>query len=211
MHLKKLVAAVAALVASSALLAAPVTYTLDPNHTEVIVTWSHFGLSTPSANFGGIEGTLVYDEAAPEGASVKVTIPISGMDGHVEDFNTHLRSKDFFEADKFGKATFVSTKVEKAGAGKLRVMGDLTVKDQTRPVVLDVTINNIGPHPMSKMQAAGFSATGSLKRSDFGVGAYAPNVSDDVKLVITTEALESKAMAARKAKQQAEAAKKKKA
>ncbi len=203
MRSKYLVAATAALFASGALWAAPVTYAIDSGHTQVTVTWSHFGLSSPSANFGGIEGTLVYDADAPAASSVNVTIPLSGLDGHVADFNDHLRSKDFFEADKFDKATFVSTKVETAGAGKLRVTGDLTVKDQTKPVVLDVTVNKVGPHPMSKTQAAGFNATATIKRTDFGVGAYAPNVSDEVKLVITAEALDAKAVAARKAKEAA--------
>lgn len=203
MQSKVLVLAMAALFASGTLLAAPVTYTLDTSHTQVTATWSHFGLSSPSANFGGVEGTLVYDADAPEKSSVKVMLPLTGLDGHDVDFNAHLRSKDFFEADKYAKATFVSTKVEAAGAGKLRVTGDLTVKDQTKPVVLDVSINNIGLHPMAKMPAAGFNATATLKRSDFGVGAFVPNVSDEVKLVITTEALEAKAMAARKAKQAA--------
>lgn len=203
MQSRILVAAIAACFASSALLAAPVTYTLDTAHTQVTATWSHFGFSSPSANFGGIEGTLVYDADAPEASTVKVALPLSGLDGHDADFNTHLRSKDFFEADKYPSATFVSTKVETAGAGKLRVTGDLTVKDQTRPVVLDVTVNNVGPHPMTKTPAAGFNATATLKRSDFGVGAFAPNVSDEVKLVITSEALEAKAMAERKAKKAA--------
>lgn len=203
MQSRILVSAIAACFASSALLAAPVTYTLDTAHTQVTATWSHFGFSSPSANFGGIEGTLVYDADAPEASTVKVTLPLSGLDGHDADFNTHLRSKDFFEADKYPSATFVSTKVETAGAGKLRVTGDLTVKDQTRPVVLDVTVNNVGPHPMTKTPAAGFNAIATLKRSDFGVGAFAPNVSDEVKLVITSEALEAKAMAERKAKKAA--------
>ncbi len=183
--------------------AAPVSYTLDPAHTQVDVSWSHFGLSTPTATFGAVEGTLVYDADAPEKSSVKVTLPIGALDGHDADFNDHLRSKDFFEADKYATATFVSTRVEKAGAGKLRVTGDLTVKEHTRPVVLDVDINLVGPHPMSKAPAAGFDATTKLKRSDFGVGAFAPNVSDEVDVRITTEAIEAKAWAERQAKKAA--------
>jgi len=203
MHKSRLFAALSTFLAAGLLSAAPVTYTLDPSHTQVAVSWSHFGLSTPSATFGAAEGTLVYDAAAPEKSSVKVSLPISALDGHDADFNDHLRSKDFFEADRFANATFVSTRVEKAGEGKLRVTGDLTVKQHTRPVVLDVDINLVGPHPMSKAPAAGFDATTTLKRSDFGLGAYAPNVSDEVKLTITTEAVEAKAWAARQAKQAA--------
>jgi len=203
MHLNRLFAALSILVAAGTLSAAPVTYTLDPSHTQVDVSWSHFGLSTPSATFGAVEGTLVYDAAAPEKSSVKVTLPISALDGHDQDFNDHLRSKDFFEADKYASATFVSTKVEKAGVGKLKVTGDLTVKEHTKPVVLDVDINLVGPHPMSKTPAAGFDATTTFKRSDFGLGAFVPNVSDEVKLTITAEAHEAKAWAERQAKKAA--------
>ncbi len=203
MQFKNFVAAMAAFAASAALTAAPVTYTLDTSHTMVTATWTHFGLSKPSATFGGVEGTLVYDADAPESSSVKVTLPLAGLDGHDADFNAHLRSKDFFEAEKFAVASFASTRVEATGDGKLRVTGDLTIKDKTHPVVLDVTVNNVGPHPMSKAPAAGFNATTTLKRSDFGLDLYVPNVSDEVQLVITTEALEAKAMAERKAKKAA--------
>ncbi len=198
-----LLAALATLFSSGALVAAPVTYTLDPAHTQVVVGWSHFGLSSPTAMFSPVEGTLIYDAAAPEKSSVNVTLPLSGLDGHDADFNEHLRSKDFFEAGKYPKATFVSTKVEKSGKDKLRVTGELTVKDSTRLVVLDVTVNNVGPHPMTKAPAAGFDATTTLKRSDFGLGAFAPNVSDEVEITVTAEALEAKAFAERMAKKAA--------
>ena len=85
--------------------------------------------------------------------------------------------------------TFKSTKVEAAGDNKLRVFGDLTVHGVTKPVVLDTTINKIGEQPMAKRAAAGFDATTTIKRSDFGVGKYAPNVSDEVIIRITTEAM----------------------
>ncbi len=206
MH-KSLFAAMATTLLCAGLQAAPVSYTLDPNHSQVAATWVHFGLSSPTANFGLIDGTLIYDADAPEKSSVQVVLPLAGLDAHVADFNEHLRSEDFFEAAKYPKATFTSTKVEQVGEGRLKVTGDLTVKDHTRPVVLDVVVTKVGPHPMSGTPAAGFNATAKLKRSDFGVGLYAPNVSDVVELRITAEALEAKAYAAMKAKQ---AAKKKK-
>ncbi|KLD72173.1 polyisoprenoid-binding protein, partial [Xanthomonas hyacinthi DSM 19077] len=67
-----------------------------------------------------------------------------------------------------------------------KVVGDLTVHGVTKPVTLDVTVNKVGPHPMMKVQTAGFDATATIKRSDFGVGAYVPNVSDEIKIRITT-------------------------
>ncbi|MCW1976086.1 YceI family protein [Xanthomonas campestris] len=169
------------------------TYTLDPTHTDVLAQWSHFGFSNPTAHFGNVDGTLVYDAADVTKSTVQVTLPLSGLNSFTAKFDEHLKSGDFFDAAKFPSATFKSTKVESAGTNKLTVTGDLTVKDQTKPVVLDVTLNGAGEHPMKKVPAAGFDATTTIKRSDFGVGQYAPNVSDEVKIRITTEALQAKA------------------
>ena len=165
------------------------TYEIDPTHTTVVAQWNHFGFSNPVANFGGAEGRIVYDADNVAASSVEVTLPLSGLNAFVDKFDEHLRSADFFDAERFPVATFRSTAVEDAGPGKLKVTGDLTIKDNTRPVVLDVTINRFGEHPMLKRPAAGFDATTTLLRSDFGVGAYAPNVSDEVQLRIPTEAV----------------------
>ena len=132
-------------------------------------------------------GTLVYDAADVGKSSVQVTMPLTAMNSFVDKLDEHLASGDFFDAAKFPNASFKSTSVAAAGTNKLTVTGDLTIKDITKPVTLDVTLNGAGEHPMLKKQAIGFSATATIKRSDFGVGAYAPNVSDDVQLRITTE------------------------
>ncbi|MBO9874452.1 MULTISPECIES: YceI family protein [Xanthomonas] len=164
------------------------TYTLDPAHTDVLVQWSHFGFSNPSAHFGDVDGTLVYNAQDVSKSSVNVTLPLSGLNSFTAKFDEHLKSADFFDAAKFPTATFKSTKVTSAGANKLTVAGDLTIKGVTKPVVLAVTLNGAGPHPMKKVPALGFDATTTVKRSDFGLGAYVPNVSDEVKIRITTEA-----------------------
>lgn len=178
----------AALVAASAnAFAAGVTYKLDPAHTNVIATWNHFGYSNPSANFSGVDGTLVYDAADVAKSSVQVTLPLSGLNGFSEKFNAHLNHSDFFESARFPTASFRSTRVESAGEGKLKVTGDLTIKDITRPVVLDVTLNKSGTDNDGTPKI-GFDATATVKRTDFGLGMAAPMVSDEVKLHITTEA-----------------------
>jgi polyisoprenoid-binding protein YceI len=186
---KRIALAAALVVASTAAFAAPVTYKIDPNHTSVVASWSHFGFSNPIANFGDAEGSITYDPANVGTSKVEVTLPLSGLDSHVAKFDEHLRSADFFDAEKFPTITFKSTKVEAAGDKKLRVFGDLTIKGITKPVVLDTTINKIGEQPMAKRAAAGFDATTTIKRSDFGVDKYVPNVSDNVTLRITTEAV----------------------
>lgn len=169
--------------------AAALTYKIDPNHTDVVASWSHFGFSNPVAHFGKVDGSITYDPAKPAASKVEVTIPLDGLDSHVPDFDEHLKSADFFDAAKYPTITFKSTKVEAAGAKKLKVTGDLTVHGVTKPAVLDVTINKVGEQPMAKRAAAGFDATTTLKRSDFGIARYVPNVSDEIKIRITTEAI----------------------
>jgi len=176
--------------------AAPVTYKLDPGHTMVLFSWNHFGYSNPVADFGLGDGTLVFDEQHPAQSSVEVTLPLANLDTHVPALDKHLKEADFFDADKYPTVTFKSTKVQPLGGNKFKVTGDLTVHGVTKSVVLDATLNKVGPHPMTKAQAIGFDATGTLKRSDFGVGAYVPKVSDEIKIRITTEGEVPKADAA---------------
>jgi polyisoprenoid-binding protein YceI len=167
--------------------AAPVTYQLDPSHTMVLFSWNHFGYSNPTADLGLGEGTVVFDEQHPANSSVEVTLPLARLDTHVAALDEHLKKPDFLDADKYPVVTFKSTAVQPLGGNRFKVTGDLTVHGVTRPVVLDATLNKIGPHPMGKAPSIGFDATASIKRSDFGVGAYVPNVSDELSIRITTE------------------------
>jgi polyisoprenoid-binding protein YceI len=184
---KKLLLTAALVAASTSAVAAGVTYKLDPNHTNVIASWNHLGYSTPSASFSGVDGTLVYDAADVTKSNVQVTLPLAGLNGFSEKFNAHLNSGDFFDSAKFPAATFKSTKVEAAGDGKLKVTGELTIKDVTKPVVLDVTLNKSGEGNNGGAKI-GFNATATIKRTDYGMGMAVPMVSDEVALRITTEA-----------------------
>ena len=173
------------------------TYTLDPQHTQVQFTWNHFGFSNPAAVFGKIDATLDFDQTDPTQSKVSVTIPLDSVNSNVAKLNEHLDSPDFFDAAKYPNATFKSTKVEKgATPDQLKVTGDLSLHGVTKPVTLDVTVNNVGEHPIRKAPAAGFDATATVKRSDFGISKYIPGVSDDIKIHITTEAIDAKAYAA---------------
>ena len=193
MRAMNVLALVALLGASFAAQAAPVTCKLDPSHTMVLFSWNHFGFSNPTANLGIGEGTVVYDEAKPANSSVEVSLPLTNLDTHVSALDEHLKKPDFFDAAKYPVVTFKSTRVEPLGGNKFKVTGDLTVHGVTKPVVLDATLNKAGMQPMLKVPAVGFDATGTIKRSDFGVGAYVPNVSDEVQIRITTEAEAGKA------------------
>ena len=185
---KKLAFAVALAGAATAAQAESVTYTMDPAHTEVVARWNHFGFSNPSIHFGQVEGTVTYDPDNVAASSVQVRIPLAGMDSGVEAFNDHLRTADFFDAGTYPDITFTSTAVQALGANRLRVTGDLTMHGVTKPVEMAVTVNGVGTHAMTGQPAAGFDAEATLLRSDFGLDMYAPTVSDEVRLHITTEA-----------------------
>ncbi|MDO6645768.1 YceI family protein [Acinetobacter guillouiae] len=169
-------------------MAKPVDYKIDPTHTATVFTWNHFGFSTPSANFSDIQGTISVDNVKPADSSVNVTIPLSSLNTNVAALDEHLKNADFFDAAKYPNITFKSTKVQALGKNKYKITGNLTVKDVTKPVVLDAVLNKQGEHPMTKAQSIGFNATTSFNRSAFGVGAYVPNVGDKITVNITTEA-----------------------
>lgn len=184
---------VAALVGGTAATAeAADKYTFDPGHSQINFSWNHFGFSNIWARFDKFDGELLLDTQDLTRSSVSVTIPLSAIDTDVEKLDEHLKSADFFDAAKFPNITFKSTKVEKAGEGKLKVTGDLSIHGVTKATVLDVTVNKIGQHPMMKDDAAGFDASATIKRSEFGVGMYAPNVSDEIAVRITAETHKAK-------------------
>ena len=163
------------------------TYKLDQGHTEVVFSWTHMGFSKPTAKFMNAVGTVTLDEKTPANSSVDVSFETAGINSGFETFNSHLKAAQWFDVAKYPKATFKSTKVVVTGADTADVTGDLTIKGVTKATTLKVKLNKLGPN-MMKRKTAGFSATGKIMRSDFGMGAYAPAVSDEIDLVITAEA-----------------------
>ena len=188
MNFKSLALGLAVASIATISVAKPVDYTIDPKHTATVFTWNHFGFSTPSANFSDIQGTISVDNARPVNSAVNVTIPLSSLNTNVKALDDHLKNADFFDAEKYPNITFKSTKVQALGQNKYKITGDLTVKNVTKPVVLDAVLNKQGVHPMTKAESIGFNATTSFDRSAFGVGAYVPNVGDKITVNITTEA-----------------------
>lgn len=164
------------------------TYTLDPAHTTVIWEANHFGFSNPHGLLPMVEGTVTLDEAAPANSMVDVTINTGLISTGNPKFDDHLKTKDFFNVGEYGKATFKSTKVEVTGEKTAKVTGNLTLLGKEQPVTLDVVFNKKGEHPFTKKPTVGFSATGVVKRTLFGMNFGAPNVSDDVKITIEAEA-----------------------
>jgi polyisoprenoid-binding protein YceI len=164
------------------------TYNFDPNHTNINWNANHFGFSSPSGRFGLKDGSITIDEAAPANSSVNVTIDVNGLVTGIPKFDEHLKSPDFLDAAKFPEATFKSTKVETGADNTAKVTGDLTLHGVTKPVVLDVKLNKQGENPMTKIKSVGFSGKTVIKRSEFGIDKYVPNVSDEVTIAIEAEA-----------------------
>ena len=180
---------IAALAATTALAqAAPEQYDLDPSHSQVVFSYDHLGFSTTYGMFSGFNGTIMYDEADPASSSVELEIPVSSIITGWDARDQHFLSADFFNAESAPAATFKSTSVEVTGEKTAKITGDLSVAGQTKPVTLDVTFNNAGVHPMQQKPWMGADATATIKRSDWGLGKFAPNVSDEVNLIISIEA-----------------------
>ena len=175
------------------------TYTLDPNHTQVQFIWNHYGFTNLTGQFGKIEGTLEFDAADPTKSSVSATIDLASVASNIKKLDEKLVTSDYFDVAKYPVATFKSTRVEKGSTpDRLKVTGDLTLHGVTKPVTLDVDIVKVGTQPLRKGDAAGFDATASIERTDFGIKSYMPMVADQVKLHIVAEAVEAKAFTASK-------------
>ncbi len=162
-------------------------YTLDPMHTSVTWTINHFGFSNPWGKFSMITGTLSLDQQNPANSQLSVTIPIANLVTGIPKLDEHLATAQFFDTATYPTATFVSTKVTPTGKQTATVDGTLTLHGISKPETLQVTLNKMGENMMKK-QTAGFSATTTLKRSDFGMTTYLPGLGDEVKLYIESEA-----------------------
>ncbi len=167
-------------------------YKLDPAHTSVTFHIGHFGFSYPSGKWMA-NGTVEFDPNAPEKSKVNADIDIASVLTGIPELDKHLKGKEFFEVEKFPKATFVSTNVKVENHQVTEITGDLTVHGVTHPVTLKITQNKIGTNPLNDRPTIGFSAEGSLKRSDFGIITLLPNLSDEVKLNIEAEGYQDNA------------------
>lgn len=159
------------------------TYKVDTGHTQVLFTVMHLGISKYTGQFTQPTGTLVLDTADPSKSKVEVTFMIDKVSTTVPALDAHLKRADFFDMEKFPEGKFVSTSV-KANGKNATITGNLTLRGVTKPVTLNATFTGGGPHPMSKKPNVGFSATTTVKRSEFGISYGIPMVSDDVALVI---------------------------
>lgn len=168
--------------------AAPDTYVIDGGHTFPKFEYSHFGYSLQQSRFDKTSGKITLDRAAKTG-SVDITIDTKSVNTGYDVFNGHLKGDGFFDVEKFPAITYKSTGVKFAGDKPVAIDGNLTIKGITKPVTLTVTAFNCMPHPMLKKDACGANATAKVKRSEFDLAKYVPNVGDEVTLSIAVEAI----------------------
>lgn len=185
-----LAAAISASLAAAAH-AAPEAYVLDPSHSQILFSYDHMGFSTTYGLFGGIEGQISFDAAAPAGSSVSVSFPIESLLTGWQERDAHFLSPELFNATANKDVTFKSTAIEVTGEKTGKITGDLTINGVTKPVVLDAVMTRADTHPMMNKPWLGFNATTKVLRSDFGLGMFAPVVGDEVTIVISIEAMKA--------------------
>jgi polyisoprenoid-binding protein YceI len=142
-------------------------WTVDHNHSGILFTVRHLGLSNVRGRFGQFEATLDVGDALDQ-VSVSATVDLSSVDTNNADRDAHLRGTDFFDTDQHPEMTFRSTAI--VGAGEdYELRGDLTIAGTTKEIVLDVEFHGTETYPIDQSTHAGFTATGQIRRSDFGI------------------------------------------
>ncbi len=156
----------------------------DDAHSQIQFTVTHLGVSDVSGTFNDFDVTVKTSKADFSDAVFELSAKTSSIDTRVEARDNHLKSADFFDAEKFPTLNFKSTGITKASKDKYKLTGNLTLHGVTKPVTLDLTYRGTVENPMSKKQTAGFQITGTIKRSDFTIGEKFPAliISDEVRI-----------------------------
>jgi polyisoprenoid-binding protein YceI len=176
-------------------------WNIDPSHSAIHFSVRHMVVSKTRGRFTKWNGQISFDPDHPEASSVQVTIEPASLDTADAQRDTHLRSADFFDVDKYPQASFKSTKVQDIGGDKLRITGDLTIRGVTRPVTLEGLYEGSGKDPWGG-ERAGFSASTSIDRREFGLQwnkaleTGGVLVGDKVELTIEVEAVKQAAVQA---------------
>jgi len=167
------------------------TFRIDPNHSSAAFAVRHLGISTVRGDFEKVSGDVSYDPADVGKSSIEATIDATTVNTRIEARDKDLRSPHFFDVEKYPVITFKSKRIEVAGAGKLRVTGDLTIHGVMKEVVLDVD----GPTPAIKDPSGatrmGAAATTKIDRRDFGINGATATVGDEVQITLDVELISS--------------------
>jgi polyisoprenoid-binding protein YceI len=160
-------------------------YAVETNHTRVRFDLDHMGFSTWYGDFSQVTGAMELNPANLGATKLSVTAPTASVSTTNATLDGELKSADWFDAAQFPTVGFKATKVIRTGPATADITGDLTLHGVTRPVVLKAKFHGAGLNPMNKKYTVGFDATGSIKRSDFGVTKYVPLIGDEVDVTIS--------------------------
>ncbi|WEH36066.1 YceI family protein [Streptomyces sp. AM 4-1-1] len=169
-------------------------YTIDPSHSRIGFSVRHAMVTNVRGSFGDFEGSLTLDGSAPENSAAAIDVRIAGVDTGIGDRDGHLRSADFFDADRFPLMRFRSTRAEQLGGDTYRVTGDLTIKDVTRPLSIDLEFNGSATDVYGS-ERVGFEGGAEILRSDWdltwnaALEAGGVMVSDKVRLTFDISAV----------------------
>ncbi len=180
-------ACIAGLALATAAAASPQIYQLEKAHADVVFTINHAGFSEKHGRFQELDATLSYDSNEPQSSSVTVTVKAGSLDTGFALRDKDVTSPMFLDVEKYPEIHFASTKVSAMPDSTLRVEGDLTLHGITKPIVLHAKLNKQGPNPFDKRPTVGFSASGSLMRSDYGMTNLIPIIGDEVEITIDVE------------------------
>lgn len=168
----------------------PEAYALDPVHTRVMIAIDHAGFSKAIGTVSGSTGTLVFDRDDWRSAQLDVRVPLARLDLGDAKWNAAALAANLLHGERHPEARFVSDTVQPGAADHARVCGQLTLRGVSRPLCLDVVLNALKRHPMPPFRrTAGFSATASLSRSDYGINAWKSLIGDQVEVRIEAEAV----------------------
>jgi polyisoprenoid-binding protein YceI len=162
-------------------------YRLDPEHAALLFKIDHLGLSQLVGRFNRFEATLSFDPDNPAASRLSARIDPASIDLDLPAFEQELRGPDWLDVARFPEARFESRAIEVTGGNTGRITGDLTLHGVTQPVTLEVVFNGGGDSVLTGRYTLGFAAAGTISRSAFGLGAYAPAVGDQVVLEIHAE------------------------
>ncbi|NNE41469.1 MAG: YceI family protein [Marinicaulis sp.] len=162
-------------------------YEQEFKHAYIAFSYDHKGLSRPILRWGEWDATLNWNQENPEASTVSVVIDAESIDSGVEEFNGHLKGANFFDIENYPEISFESTEISNIVGNRGTMTGDLTIKDETHPVELGVTFNKAVFDDRKNANLIGFSASGSVQRSQWGLDYAVPVVSDDVEITIEVE------------------------
>lgn len=165
------------------------TWSLDKSHAKLGFSIVHMKISDVEGSFKSFDVKVTSSKADFSDASIELTADVNSINTENESRDKHLKSPDFFDAEKYPTLSFKSTSIKKVKGNMYALTGNLTMHGVTKPVLLNVTFNGSTENPMSKKQVAGFKIAGLLKRTNFDIASSTPNamLSDDVKLVANVE------------------------